>query len=156
MRFAIAIVAAVTIATGAAHAQPGQQEPPPVFKVVNSTDKNKGVIAFRYTVNRAVPVQKEIVVIENGQQVKRTVVEHVWVAEERLMQIDAAKSRIITPDGKQLPIDEVWNRVKANSVVVVSGNGQPPAQAYLRALNAETIVIIPPPGPDEARPPKKE
>jgi hypothetical protein len=61
-------------------------------------------------------VAKEIVVIENGVQVKKLateiVTEYVAVMEQKKVAIDAAKTRVITPDGKQLPIDEVWKRLK--------------------------------------------
>ena len=67
---------------------------------------------------------------------------------------DLFKSRIITASGKQLPIDEVWKRVKANSVIVFSGSYEAPAEAYLRTLSAEAVVIIPGAGAiNENRPP---
>ena len=48
-------------------------------------------------------------------------------------------------------------RVKAKSVVVVSATSDAPAQAYLRALSAETLVIIPAAPKNEPIPqPKKE
>jgi hypothetical protein len=50
----------------------------------------------------------------------------------------------MTPDGKQLPIDEVWKRLKKDTVVLVSGDGNTPAQAYLKAVNPETLVLIAP------------
>src|SRR5262249_59662177 len=92
-----------------------------------------------------VPVIREVVEIVNGQQVKKTVTTYETVAEERLIEINAANSRIITPDGKQLPIDEVWKRLKANTVVVVSADSSTPAAPYLLALSAETLIIIPGP-----------
>jgi hypothetical protein len=61
---------------------------------------------------------------------------------------DIGASRVITTDGKQLPIDEVWKRLKANAVVMVSGDFQTPAAPFLRALRADTLVIIPAPPKD--------
>src|SRR2546423_350614 len=102
-----AIIAALLLSSSAVYAQP------PAFKTVTSTDPKKGVIVFRETSYKTVPVLKEIIENVNGQQVKKVVTETVLVAEERLVRVNAAKSRIITPDGKQLPIDQVWKRVKA-------------------------------------------
>jgi hypothetical protein len=145
MKTILAITAAWSLSASLAHAQPAAQfGPPPVFKFVSSTDKTKGVIVFRERVFKAIPVVKEIVVIENGQQVTRKITEYETLVEERLISINAADSRVITPHGKQLPIDEVWKRVKANTLVFVSTDGNAPDQVYLRALNADTLVIIPP------------
>lgn len=138
MKTVIAIVAIICTA-GAATAQTGA---PPAFKTVSSTNKDKGQIVFLETVVRMVPVQMARVVIKNGVQVTETVTEFRPVFEQTLRAVDARNSRVITPDGKQLPIDEVWKRLKANTVVVVSADGNTPAQAYLRALNAETLVLI--------------
>lgn len=139
----VATVIGVLIAASLVHAQPGGIGPAPVFKTVESVNKEKGVIQFREVVLSAVPVVKEIVVNENGVQVKKTVTVYETVAEQRMVEINAANSRFITPDGKQLPIDEVWKRIKAKSVVVFSGNSETPSQPYLRALSSDAVVIIP-------------
>src|SRR5437763_17190335 len=99
-----AILVAALLSCSVAYAQP--PAPPPTFKTVTSTDPKKGVIVFRETSYKTVPVLKEIIENVNGQQVKKVVTETVMVAEERLVSVNAAKSRIITPDGKQLPIDQ--------------------------------------------------
>ena len=69
-----------------------------------------------------------------------------------MIVIDVSNSRVITPDEKQLTLDDVWKKMKANSVIVMSANGDTPAAVYLRALNPETLILIP--GPPS--PPKKE
>jgi hypothetical protein len=145
MKPLLSILGCSLIMASVAVAQPGPNGPPPSFKIVTSTDPAKGHIVFGETVYRAVPVQREIVEIVNGQQVKRTVTEYVTVAESRETKIDATNSRVITTDGKQLPIDEVWKRLKANTVVVVSADSSTPSAAYLRALSAQTLVIVPGP-----------
>jgi predicted P-loop ATPase/GTPase len=152
MKLAFAIVTTILLLAGHVSAQPAPAGPPPVFKVVNAADKTKGLIEFIETVTRVVPEQrevfKEIVVVKDGVQVKEVVKEkvsvYVPVTEQRIVMIDAAKSRVITPDGKQLPIDEVWKRLKKDTVVLVSSDGNTPAQAYLKALNQETLVVIAP------------
>lgn len=125
-----------------AAAQPGV---PPTFKTVASVDKEKGQIVFAYTVVKSVPQEVEVVIIKDGQVFKERQTRYTYISEQRLSAIDASKSRVITPDGKQLPIDEVWKRLKPSTVVVVSADGNTPAQAYLQALNPATLVIIPPP-----------
>ncbi len=142
---ATVIVASWFILVSHSQAQPGPQGPPPAFKVVASTKPDKGELVFLETVTRMVPVQKQVVVIKNGQQVTETVTEYVSFLEQRHVLIDIGKSRVITPDGKQLPIDEVWKRLKAGTVIVLAADANTPAQIYLRALNAETLVIIPGP-----------
>jgi hypothetical protein len=151
MKPILSIVTGLLIIASVAVAQPGPSGPPPSFKVVGSTDPAKGLIVFRETVYRTVPVQREVVEIVNGVRIKKTVTGYETVAEERTTQIDATNSRVITPAGKQLPIDEVWKKLKANTVVAVSADGNTPAAAYLRALNAETLIIIPGPALDKKK-----
>src|SRR6516165_5586848 len=143
MKLILPILACSLIMASVTVAQPGPNGPSPSFKIVTSTDSAKGHIVFHETVYRTVPVQKEFVEIVNGQQVTKTVTGYETVAERRETKIDATNSSIITPDGKQLPIDEVWKRLKANTVVVVSANSSTPSAPYLRALSAQTLIIIP-------------
>ncbi|MSQ93082.1 MAG: hypothetical protein EXR98_00835 [Gemmataceae bacterium] len=127
-----------TIAT----AQPAALGPPSAFKIVVSTKPEKGELTYIETITKLVPVQKEIAVMQNGQIVKKVVTEYVREIVQEYRLIDIAKSRVITPDGKQLPIDEVWKRLKANTAFALAADSNTPAQAYMRALNAETLVII--------------
>jgi hypothetical protein len=142
------------LCTTVAHAQqpPAFLGAPPAFKTVASTNKEKGQITFLETVVRMVPEQRARVVIRDGKQITENVTVQRPVFEQTLRLFDATKSRVITPDGKQLPIDEVWKRLKANTVVVVSADGNTPAQVYLRALSADTLVIIPGPAAPMAVP----
>jgi hypothetical protein len=152
MKATFAIVTTILLLAGSATAQPAPAGPPPVFKVVHGSDNEKGQITLLETMTKAVPVQKvvfkTVAVVENGMNVSKTfkeiVTEHVTVEEQRTVMIDATRSRVITPDGKQLPIDEVWKRLKKDTVVLVSSDGNTPAQVYLRALNAETLIVIAP------------
>ena len=137
----------ILMPTTVALAQPGSSVPP-VFKIIAGLNKEKGQIAIQETVLRVVPVTVEKAVVVNGQQMTVKVTEYQYVSEQRVVVHDATKSRVITQDGKQLPIDEVWKRLTPKMVVVVSGDGKTPGQEFLRALNAETLVLIlPPPTP---------
>lgn len=131
-----------------AHAQPAAPiGPPPTFKVVNKIDKMQSEIFFLETVVKLVEQNFQRVVIVNGKQETVTETRFVPVMEQRISLFNVANSRAITTDGKQLPIEEVWNRLKKDAVVAVSVDGNTPAQMYLRALNPEVIVLIPGPPP---------
>jgi hypothetical protein len=144
MKMFLAIVLCVLSAVDASQAQ-APKGSAPSFKIVSKTESAKGLIEFREITYTPVTVSVVRKVVKNGQEVAETVNETRTIPQEQFVNIDATTSRIVTPNGKQLPIDEVWKRVKANSVVVVSGDGNMPDAAYLRVLSAETIVIIPAP-----------
>lgn len=145
MRTIASLLVCSLILVSHAAAQPGTGGPPPTFKIVTSIDKDKGHIVFEETAYRAVPVQVVKTIVENGVTRTITVTEYRTEVYQFRSVYDVGTSRVITPDAKQLPIDEVWKRVKAKGVVLVSGDGNTPAQPYLRALAAETIIIIPAP-----------
>src|SRR6266852_1829870 len=122
MRTTFAILSFLLLSAGLAHAQPAALPPapassPPVFKVVASADKAKGVVVFL----------KKVFKIVNGQT----------VAVEYRTEIKIAACRVITPNGRQVPNDDLWKRLKNDTVVIVSTDGQTPAQPFLRALKAE-------------------
>ncbi len=147
-------LATLLTATVVAHTQPAAPfGPPPTFKVVNKIDKMKSEIFFLETVVKLVPQNVQRVVIVNGKQETITETRFVPVMEHQISLFNVANSRAITTDGKQLPIEEVWNRLKKDAVVAVSADGNTPAQAFLRVLNPEVIVLIPgPPTPAKKLP----
>ena len=142
MKALIATVSCLVLASVALAQQPPKGMPP-TLRVVLHLDKDKGQLVIGESIVRHVPVTVQRNVIKDGQNVVETVTEITTVVEERLIMIDVANSRAITPDGKQLPIDEVWTRVKKYSVIALSADGNTPASEYLRALNNNTLVIIP-------------
>jgi hypothetical protein len=144
MKHLVAILSCLAFVSGV-FAQDAPKGPPPIFKVVTSVDAAKGQIQFKETVTKVVPVQKEIDVNVNGQIMKQVITEYVSVLEERSYVVEVANARVITPDGKKIANDDIWKRVKAKNVVVLSANGDTPAAEYLRALHPETVVIIPAP-----------
>lgn len=143
MRTHLAVSAILFMLAGFALGQGAPKGAPPVLKIVANVDKDKGQIVIVETVTRLVPVQKVIEVIENGQTIRKTVTEYVTVAEQRMVVTNVANSRVITPDGKQLPIDEVWKRVKKDTVMAFSTDGTTPGGAYLAALREDTLILIP-------------
>jgi hypothetical protein len=140
MRTIIAAAALLLLASLAT----AQVNIPPAFKVIANVDKDKGHIIYADNIIRMVPVQKQVMKIVNGQNVVEVVTEYVSVVETRNVLIEAAKSRVITPDGKQLALDEVWKRLKANDVFALAADSNTPAKVYLRALSPDTLVVIPP------------
>jgi hypothetical protein len=144
------VIALFLVSAALVTAQPGAMGLPPAFKMVANVDQKKGQIVILETVYKAVPVTVERVVIVNGQQQRVTETQQQFVAEQRMVVVDMANSRVITPDEKQLQIDDVWKKLKANSVIIMSADGKTPAAAYLRALNPEALVLIPgPPAPSK-------
>lgn len=140
---------ALAILIGLISAPVALAQPAPTLKTVSAIDKEKGTITFNEVMTRAVPVTKFVPKIQNGVTVIEavTVYEYQSVSYQTLLSI--ANSRVITPDGKQLPIDEVWKRVKANTVLAVSATSTTPAEVFRRALNSDTLIIIPVPHPME-------
>jgi hypothetical protein len=141
MRTALLICTALLTSASFAEAQPGGTAP--ALKIVSRVDKARNAIQYQESVARVQAVQKQVERIVNGQAVRELVTEYVTVVEERIIEISGAGVRVITPDGKQVAFDEACKRLKKGSVIVVSTGGQAPAQAYLRVLAAETLVVIP-------------
>lgn len=140
MRSIFAIASLLLFATFAS----AQDKPAPTLRVIANVDKNNGRIAYAYEVVKQVPVQQQVMKIVNGKAILEVVTTYVSVVETRNAVIDMANSRVITPDGKQLPIDEVWKRLKANDVFALAADSNTPAPAYLSALHPQALVIIPP------------
>lgn len=117
----------------------------PTFKIVAGADPAKGHIMINDLMYQKTQRIEKRQVQKDGKVILVDVTVEMLVPTMYTFVMDVAKGRVITPDGKQLPIDEVWNRLKEKTVVVVSGDSNTPDQSYLRALNPETIVIIPAP-----------
>jgi hypothetical protein len=154
MRFLIAILGCFVVVTAADAQPPGIPQAAPRLHVVRETTPAKGAIVLIHLSVEQVPVEVEETVIKDGEKivVKKIVYKGVYV--ERSLNIDATKSRIITRDGKQVPIEEVWKRLKPNIVVAVSADENAPAAPFLHALSEETLIIIPVP-PAPVAPPKQ-
>jgi hypothetical protein len=150
-------ILAVSISATMALAQPGAPTgPAPAFSVVRKADPEKGhlvLVRFIDTVEN-VPVTEKVNL--NGNLVDVTKFVQRTVRREVDVVYDIGASRVINTDGKQLPIDEVWKRLKSNSVVAISGDFKTPAPAFLRALHPDTLTIILPPLNGPMAPPSKK
>ena len=86
---------------------------------------------------------------KNGKEVIVKKMTDIPVYNQYGFTCDIALCRVITANGKPLASDEAIKRLTPNTVVAVSPNGQTPDGRYMRVLNADTIVIILPPGQGE-------
>jgi hypothetical protein len=113
----------------------------PAFAVVSGTKPEKGHVVL----TRVVPIFEKVpfMLADNPKAPPRLVYLERDVMTEVEMYYDIGASRIITPDGKQLPIDEVWKRLHPGVIVVVSGDAKAPTPAFLQALRPTTLVIVP-------------
>src|SRR5262249_2298008 len=114
MRFLVALAALVLAAAGPVVAQP-PKGPPPLFKIVSETNRDKGQILFKELGFKTEFRTEKRQVLQNGQTIDVEVQVQVLIPFEQVVTINAANSRVITLDGKQLRIDDVWNRVKAKT-----------------------------------------
>jgi hypothetical protein len=140
----LCVFAALLALVNLAQAQPELPGPSPVLRVVTKIDKGKGTIEVAEV--RRLPVQstKLVTVIIDGQQVQQAVREITYTTVTATAMMNVAESRVITPNGKDVPVSEVWKRLKLNMVLVVSQDDNIPAQPYLRALASDCLVLIPP------------
>lgn len=140
----------------------GQERPkdlPPLLRVVVKTDPGKGQILYKEISFVNEPVRKKGAVLDGIALVEVDVFEDRFVPVEGHGIIDigtrhvttldgtggyrAVETRFVTTDGKPLAIADVWKRVKPNTVIAVSVNGETPAAEFLRALHPDTVVVIP-------------
>jgi len=149
MRILVQILACFVLSANMATAQdpPG---PAPKFVVVRDTIPKQGTIVLKTmkAFSEEVPVKQKVNV--NGQVQERTLYYHRAVY--KYDTLDARDSCVMTPDGMQLRIDEVWSRLKPGTVLVVSGDGNRPTRAFLGALSAESLVFIPVPTKSKRHP----
>ena len=117
--------------------------PPPIFASVRATTPEKGLATLvrTQTVAEYVPFTEKK--LFNGKLIDVTSYKMHYKQIAVDTYYDLGASRVITADGKQLPIDEVWKRLKPNMIVAISGNSGTPHEAYLKALHPEILLIIP-------------
>ncbi len=144
MKAALAILVCCSLTAGIALAQSGgPRGAPPTFATIVKTTPAKGEIVLQ----QLKPVEKAVEVVKKVRQNdKDVIVKEIVVVTDLVpyhLSLQATAIRFITPDGKGVPIDEVWKRLKANTVIAVSADSETPAAAYLRALHPETLVMIP-------------
>jgi hypothetical protein len=135
-----------SIAIGAALGQSvSSPSVPPTLAFVRKIDPAKGqIVIVRIALYREqVPFTEKVNL--NGQLVDVTRVVERDVHRAVDIVYDVSVSRVITREGKQLPLDQVFKHVKAGAPIAISEDFNTPAPRFLRALSAETFVLIPPP-----------
>jgi len=136
-----------------ADAQPEVKFPPSLLLVKLDGD----AITFRYpsAVHRA--VKKVVEVEENGKKVKKEVIEHVTGMEMVEHRRDLSRATVTTAGGKKLDLDAAKKRLAKPQVVVLSHDYKPVEEAYLKALDRDTLVIVPEkPKPEDDKKKEKE
>jgi hypothetical protein len=154
----VAILSCLAFVAGAI-AQETPKDLPPLLRVVVKTEPDKGRILYKAITYVNEPVKKKGVVCDGIALVEVDMFEDRFVPVEghviidigtrRLTTLDGkggnrtVETRFVTTDGKELAIVDVWKRVKPNTVIAVSANGETPAAEFLRALHPDTVVVIP-------------
>lgn len=118
--------------------------PPPGLVVVSRVDAGRQQFDVVETVTRNQVVQVEREMIVNGMRVRFVVTETVPVQEQRVVRRSLKGSRASTADGKPLTAAEAVRRLAPGSVVLYSTDGNPVDPAYLRVVQPETVVLVPP------------
>jgi hypothetical protein len=158
MKYLVAGLSCLAFVAGAS-AQETPKDLPPLLRVVVKTDPDKGQILYKEISYVNEPVRKKGVVQDGIALVEVDIYEDRLVPVEGQVIIDIGTRRLTTPDGKggyrtvetrfvttdgkPLALADVWKRVKPNTVIAVSGNGETPAAEFLRALHPDTVVVIP-------------
>src|SRR4051812_39433847 len=85
-------------------------------------------------------------VVENGKQIQRQVqkqVEHDVVPSQYFNKtLSEFNGKFTTADGSPLTLDEATARVKNGATVLASSDGKPIAKPWLRAVDADTVVMV--------------
>jgi hypothetical protein len=158
VRYLVPILSCLAFAAGAI-AQETPKDLPPLLRVVVKAEPDKGRILYKEITYVNQPVRKKGVVRDGIALVEVDVFEDRLVPVEghvileigtrHLVTLDGksakrtVEARFITTNGKQLAVADVWKRVKAGTVIAVSGNGETPAPEFLRSLHPDTVVVIP-------------
>ncbi len=103
-----------------------------------------GTIPTKVTVTNAYFTVEQV--MENGKPVQRQVqkqIEQDVVTSQYVNKTLAdCNGKFMTADGKPLTVDEANNRVKNGATVLVSSDGKPISKAWLRAVSADTVVMV--------------
>jgi len=134
--FAIVLCAAAVSADPEPYAL---KEPPRLVLVKLEGDQ----LVTRITVAETVPVTKKVEVNNNGKIEVREVTEYVTRMRLVTQAWDLKKVKVTTAGGKKLDLDSVKKGLANPQVVVVSGDGKPIDEAYLKVLDKDAIVIVP-------------
>lgn len=117
----------------------------PSLRLVGKVDHAKGVFTTVDTVQIPTMVEKQIDILINGQAVKQTVRETIMRPLGQITKWTIKPGRFIGTDGKDVPAEELPKRLRANTVIGVSNDGNAPGRVFLRALHPECLIFLPPP-----------
>ena len=117
---------------------------PPLLVILDRIDTAKALAEHRVTTMEMEPKEVTKTITRDGKAffVKETV--HVPVTKVILHHIGLRDSKFFTPTGKELPLGEALNKLKAGSIVAISQTGGPLHTSFARVLRDDVIVIADP------------
>lgn len=127
------------------HSQPPALGPAPKILLVDAVTPDQGIVAIAVekTVTEVVPVVVEEKVIVNGMEmiVARTVLQTVSKVVQVKQAWNAGANKAFDSSGQPLTKEEVFKRLKAGDAVLVVPAGQKLAQAFLRLLSKDAVIL---------------
>jgi len=120
--------------------EPAPKVPPQLFLV--KLDGDQIVFQGEAPVTRAV---KRLVEVNDilGKRLTTKIVGYATSTEKVELKWDLKKAKAATAGGKKLGLDDLKKRLAKPQVVVVSGDGKPVDEAYLKLLDKDVIVLVP-------------
>jgi hypothetical protein len=152
MRMLAIVVATSVLMNGLARAQEESKVdrlmpkgPAPRFIVVVKTDVAKGEVVFWVQVVRIGPMdQPSLLVDREGNQ--RTTLGHKpnFTIPIEGFRVPLAKGKWSTADGKEVTANAVAARLKPGTLVLLTADGKPVNETYLRSFKDDTLVLVVP------------
>jgi hypothetical protein len=103
---------------------------------------NNGGIEYQSTETQHVPVEVETTVNVNGKQEIRKSIVYKPVTVIQMKSLEKSSFDVLDVDGKKVE-EAVWNKtLKGGVIVLFSGSAALPDSAYLKALKADTLVVV--------------
>lgn len=126
--------------------------PAPTMAVLHRIDTAKGLAEHLVTIVRLVPQSRSEKINVDGrfEFVTRTIA--VPVMEVQVRQLNLRESKFFLPSGKNVPLGEALNKLKAGHTVVLSTDGRMIHPNFARVLREDVFIIVAPLMPEAAPP----
>jgi hypothetical protein len=120
------------------------QQPAPSFNYISALNKGTGEVRLLRAVTAPVMVPVQTTINENGVVKTVTQYQTTYVTRQEETAFSLKKGSVYTTDGKKLSEADALERLKLGAIVLQSTNGQPVDPLFLRAVRAETLVLVGP------------
>lgn len=120
------------------------QGPPP--RIVNVYLDKEGNLAYKTTTYKTVAEKIKVKVKDadgNEKEVEQIVTKQVPAESE--VRLDGKTTRVFTGDGKPVDPAKLPELIKGPTPVLLSPDGQPLDPFYAQFLNADALIVVPPP-----------